>query len=313
MWSPLIRSVKTAARQWRGNRSSIRSSRWYSGRYGMRKMTGGYGTEDYSRSPSHTSYVHTPNPGGIISHSDPLASILSQPTLVIQRQIEYMNLFLGFEQANRYVLMDSMGNQLGWLLERDFGFTKAIMRQIYRLHRPFTVDLLDNYGNVLMTIKRPFSFINSHIKAFLPNVIDSRYPDGALIGESVQSWHLWRRRYNLFKASGDDAFDQFGAIDSGFLSWEFPVRAENGTILGAVSRNFVGFARELFTDTGIYVIRMDPLSFQGLEDLYYPVSEKGMTLDQKAVLLANAVSIDFDYFSRHSSGPGAGLMFWESE
>jgi hypothetical protein len=38
-----------------------------------------------------------------------------------------------------------------------------------------------------------------------------------------------------------------------------------------------------------------------------------MTLDQRAVMLATAVSIDFDYFNRHSSaggmpiwGPGAG-------
>ncbi|KAH3665960.1 hypothetical protein OGAPHI_004149 [Ogataea philodendri] len=300
-WSSPVTKTALLSRSFLRNRSLYTNSN-----RGMRKTTGTGSQNGYYGASQHNNYIYTENPGGIISHSDPLADILSQPTLVIQRQIEYMNLFLGFEQANKYVVMDSLGNQLGWLMERDLGFTNTILRQVYRLHRPFTVDMFDNAGNLLMTIRRPFSIVNSHIKTFLPSVVDPKYPDGALIGESVQSWHLWRRRYNLFKSAHEDSFDQFGAIDAGFLSWEFPVRAENGTILGAVSRNFVGFAREFFTDTGIYVIRMDPLSFQGLEDVYSPIANEGMTLDQKAILVANAVSIDFDYFSRHSSGPGGG-------
>ena len=36
---------------------------------------------------------------------------------------------------------------------------------------------------------------------------------------------------------------------------------------------------------------------------------RGMTLDERAVLLSAAVTIDFDYFSRHSSmGHGGGVM-----
>ena len=36
-------------------------------------------------------------------------------------------------------------------------------------------------------------------------------------------------------------------------------------------------------------------------------NDPGMTLDQRAVMLATAVTIDFDYFSR-KSGPGGGFM-----
>lgn len=254
--------------------------------------------------------IFTENPNGIIGTSDPVTQILNQPTLVIQRQIEFMNLFLGFEQANKYSVMDSMGNQLGWLIERDFGIGKAIMRQIYRLHRPFTVDLLDTSGNLLLTIKRRFSIINSHIKAILPNVRSPNDPDGVVVGESVQSWHLWRRRYDLFArgtgfAERDQTFMQYGKIDSGFLSWDFPVYNKNSEVVGDVSRNFGGLFREMFTDTGVYIVRMDPISFQGMEDYYGQISNRSLTLDQKAVMLANAVSIDFDYFSRHSSqSPG---------
>ena len=37
-------------------------------------------------------------------------------------------------------------------------------------------------------------------------------------------------------------------------------------------------------------------------------STPGMTLDQRAVMLAAAVSIDFDYFSRHSGSTSMGWM-----
>jgi len=250
---------------------------------------------------SFDSYSGTvPNPGGLLRETDGIARILNEPTIVIERQIEMMNMFLGFEQANQYVIMDALGNRIGYMSERDFGIGKMIMRQITRLHRPFVVDVFDNAGNPLMTIKRPFSFINSHIKAILPGFANE---EEGVIGESVQSWHLWRRRYNLFKANSHTEFDQFGAIDSGFLAFDFPVRDESGRVIGAVDRNWVGLGRELFTDTGVYIVRMDPASFAGMGDLYPKVAGP-LTLDQRAVLLANAVSVDFDYFSRHSNRGG---------
>lgn len=254
--------------------------------------------------------------GGIINENDAVFNILSQSTLIIERKIEYMNLFLGFEQANNYALYNSMGQQIGWLVERDFGLMKAIMRQIYRLHRPFIVDVLDLQGNHLLTIKRPFSFINSHIKAILPRSNSSNSNDdvdGTIVGESVQSWHLWRRRYNLFRKEDNDEgmFKQFGKIDSGFLRWEFPVFNKNGLINGAVSRDFSGLFREFLTDTGVYVLRMDPVSFRGVDMTEFgQVSGNCLTLDEKAVMLANAVSIDFDYFSRHSGAGGGGFLFF---
>lgn len=284
-----------------------------------------------------------------IQPQHPIATtILNEPTIVIERQIEMMNVFLGFEQANKYAILDVMGNKIGYMQERDFSFAKSIMRQIYRLHRPFTVDVFDNWGNVILTIRRPFSWINSHIKAFLPPATDveERYlhissnsqtavpasktfsdsstvptpqniseseSDGILVGESIQNWHLWRRRYELFNRdkNADGSFSEYGQIDAPFLSFDFPVLNEQGKVIASVDRNWVGFGRELFTDTGVYVVRFD--SQQSFEGVYPPemVGDSVLSLDQRAVLLANAVSIDFDYFSRHS-GHGGGLFSFGS-
>lgn len=109
-------------------------------------------------------------------------------------------------------------------------------------------------------------------------------------------------------------------------------------------RDFTGFARELFTDTGQYVVRFEgvdqnafpapesvalplptalstpalptyhnsvsapaPASSSGTTDLI-PLSVPQLTYDQRAVVLASAISIDFDYFSRMSSSGGMGGM-----
>lgn len=264
----------------------------------------GYGRSDQSseNDPYFRSYpsYQVSNPRGVLQRSDPVVDLLSRPSLVIERRLEMMNVFLGFEQANRYTIMDDNGAHLGYMEEEDFGITKAILRQIYRLHRPFSVRVMDRHGTHVMTIKRPFSFINSHIKAILP---DTHEENSMVIGETKQQWHLWRRRYNLFLQSSEDVYDQYGRVDAGFLSFEFPVTDANGVVIGCVDRNWVGIGRELFTDTGIYVVRMDPYAFSGLEDRFPKVGGP-MTLDQRAVLLGTAVSIDFDYFSRHSNHGG---------
>ncbi|CCD24359.1 Aim25p NDAI_0D00450 [Naumovozyma dairenensis CBS 421] len=252
-------------------------------------------------------------------------SFLNEPTILIERQIEMMNVFLGYEQSNKYIIMDVMGNRLGYMIEKDLSLWKSILRQFYKLHRPFTVDVFDNWNNLIMSIKRPFSWINSHIKTYVPreyehipsssetsgshSVLDEH--DGILIGETIQNWHLWRRRYELFQRSSkgqNEGMDQFGEIDAPFLSFEFPVLDSRGKIMASIDRNWVGLGREMFTDTGVYNLRFDSRqSFNGI----YPqesMSNQVLNLNQRAILLANAVSIDFDYFSRHSRHTGGGLL-----
>lgn len=261
----------------------------------------------FQGSPSNlrTVFEQPPNPNGIITRDDGIYDLLKEPTLVIEREIDFSNVIFGFEPQTRYKIMDSFGRQLGYMEEVGFGLMKAIGRQFYRLHRPFTINVYDNLGEIILRIKRPFSIINSHITCLLPG-IDA---DGKLmfetVGSSRQQWHLWRRRYNLFKLEDDhsDAFEQFGAIDAPFLAYDFAVKNEAGDVIGGVDRNWVGLGRELFTNAGVYIVRMDPASFAGLGHLYPSVAGP-LTLDQRAILLATAVSIDFDFFSRRSKGGG---------
>ncbi|GAB7347004.1 hypothetical protein MBLNU459_g3153t1 [Dothideomycetes sp. NU459] len=350
-----------------------------------------------NESPDLVAPVTIPNdPHGILNTSHPAISLLNNSSIVIQRQIEMMNVFLGFEQANRYVIMNGRGETIGYLAEQDHGLGNALARQAFRTHRSFTAHIFDRDEREVLRIHRPFSWISSRIRIYDPaSSMDSLSQSEALqgtsiqsavnqasnaqissiplsemriIGEAQQQWAPLRRKYNLFSyrpldppndepsvaklTSGDvpnteskaltisskpeqaieAGMAQFAHVNEPFLSWDFTLKNADDTTIGSVNRNFGGFAREIFTDTGAYALRMDSASLaQEPRHLISHTAQQGvqqqeraaeaeqaaqqqqqqqqlaMTLDQRAVMLATAVSIDFDYFSRHSSAAGGGL------
>jgi hypothetical protein len=181
--------------------------------------------------------------------------------------------------------------------------------------------------------------------------------DMRVVGEAQQRWAPLRRKYDLFmfhpnptadtemgakRISSDELsrqqqtqlvhssggqndggeYHQFAYVDEPFLSWDFSLRSADNRLIGSVNRNFAGFAREIFTDTGVYALRMDAatlaeereqqhlVSQTGQAPAAYTENYTGMTLDQRAVMLATAVSIDFDYFSRHSHAGGGFMPLW---
>ena len=312
------------------------------------------------------------DPHAVLKQTHPAMRLLDNSAIVIQRQLEMMNVLMGFEQANRYVIMDPHGNHIGYLAERDHGLGNAMARQMFKTHRSFTTHVFDREEKEVLRFHRPFSWINSRIRVYdavgkhggaytsstqlhgtstasvvnqtNSNVSSLDVGDMRIIGATEQEWAPLRRKYNMFLArnledaapgtpqiapgnlplsdskamtvaEGDNrevGMLQFARVDERFLSWDFSLMSEDGRLLGSVNRNFGGFAREIFTDTGVYALRMDAAALA--QETSHLVSQTeqadrgpGMTLDQRAVMLATAVSIDFDYFSRHS---GSGGMMW---
>lgn len=127
-------------------------------------------------------------------------------------------------------------------------------------------------------------------------------PNSPIVGESQQQWHPWRRKYNLFQARPDEVYSQFARIDGGFLAWDFWLKDRDDRLCATINRNFRGLGRELFTDTGQYVIRFDAagqeldipggstVKVQGQKIILPDRADEGLTLDQRAMTLATAVS-----------------------
>jgi hypothetical protein len=320
------------------------------------------------------------DPNSVLKQTHPAMRLLDNSSLIVQRQLEMMNVLMGFEQANRYVIMDPHGSHIGYLAEQEHGIGNAVARQMFKTHRSFTTHVFDRDEKEILRFHRPFSWISSRIRVYdavgqdggaytssatlqgtsaasivnqtSANVSSLALQDMRIIGAAEQEWAPLRRKYNLFLARNlDDAaapgtpqivsgdlpisnsksvavaegdtrevgMVQFARVDEPFLSWDFSLMSEDGRLAGSVNRNFGGFAREIFTDTGVYALRMDAaglanepshlVSKTGEQSRPSLEGYPGMTLDQRAVMLATAVSIDFDYFSRHSGSGGMWPMW----
>ncbi|KAG8529748.1 uncharacterized protein KY384_005229 [Bacidia gigantensis] len=325
--------------------------------------------------------VHVPeDPNGVLNEKHPAFGILANSSIVVTRQLELMDIMIGFEQANKYVIMDPQGQHIGFMAEKDLGMGNMMKRQFFSTHRSFETHVFDRHGKEVLRFHRPFSWISSRIGIYDPvkpgdyapsssTAVSPITPGGLstdinadaarisqlplsemqIIGEAQQQWAPLRRKYNLFihrnspdpstqqltsgtlplsnttalEPSSSEApnsggeYGQFAYVDERWLSWDFSLMSSDQKLLGSVNRNFKGFGREIFTDTGVYALRMDaaglaeePNHLISKTGQMQPAETPGMTLDQRAVMLATAVSIDFDYFSRKAGGGGLMGGMW---
>ncbi|CAN4092015.1 unnamed protein product [Withania somnifera] len=215
-----------------------------------------------------------------------VAPLLARSNLLITRDIEWANLMLGFEQENRYAVMDVCFPQspVGFIREQS----NLLARQLLRTRRPFVASVTDGLGNELFRVRRPFWWINSSIYAEI---------NGKEVGVVHRRWHLWRRIYDLYLGN-----KQFAVVENpGFWNWTFNLKDIDGKVLAQIDRDWRGFGFEIFTDAGQYVIR-----FGNADSSICPVTQieeldvaRPLSLSERAVAVALAISLDNDYFSRH--------------
>lgn len=196
--------------------------------------------------------VHIPeDPHAVLKETHPAMRLLDNSTLVVQRQLEMMNVLMGFEQANRYVIMDPLGNHVGYLAEQDHGVGSAVARQMFRTHRSFTTHVFDRGEKEILRFHRPFSWISSRIRVHDAIGDGTNYAHSValqgtsagsitnqtsasvsqlpldsmrLIGAAEQEWGLLRRKYNLFLAR------DLAALPSPSSSSEDPKQLASGDL-----------------------------------------------------------------------------------
>ena len=59
---------------------------------------------------------------------------------------------LGFEQANKYVIMDPKGGHIGYMAERELGMGNMMARQMFSTHRSFTTHVFDRQGKEVLRV-----------------------------------------------------------------------------------------------------------------------------------------------------------------
>jgi hypothetical protein len=92
--------------------------------------------------------------------------------LLVTRDIEWANLVLGFEQENRYIVVDVCYPEapVGSIREQS----NLLARQLLRTRRPFVASITDALGNELFRVRRPFWWLTSSIYAEIDGEVHLR-------------------------------------------------------------------------------------------------------------------------------------------
>ncbi|WOL04356.1 hypothetical protein Cni_G13077 [Canna indica] len=219
-----------------------------------------------------------------------LGDLLSRSNLVITRDIEWANIMFAFEQESRYVILDPYYPHpaAGFIQEKS----NIIFRQLLRGRRPFVAYIFDAMGKEIFRVRRPFWWINSTIYAEV---------NGKEVGVVHRRWHLWRRIYDLYLGN-----KQFAVVENpGFWNWTFTLKDEDENVLAQIDRDWRGLGLELFTDAGQYVIQFGNTGSNPITEAASRIQElqvaRPLSLSERAVALALAISLDNDYFSRNRS------------
>lgn len=61
----------------------------------------------------------------------------------------------GFEQANKYVILDAQGHHIGYIAEQESGMMKMMGRQWFGTHRPFVTHVLDKDQTEVLRVSYP--------------------------------------------------------------------------------------------------------------------------------------------------------------
>jgi len=200
--------------------------------------------------------------------------ITSGAQLVIKQKRELAELFLGFETRNQYLVFDQNGSPCGSIAEQGTGVAAFFKRMFLKSHRPFVIHVTDDSGKVILEFSRPFFFLFSDITV--------RVPNGPILGSAHRRFGIFFKKYDLRDANGAKFAELKSAI---FKIWTFAIRDKEGKEVARISKKWSGLLKEYFTDADNFMIEF---------------GNKNWTPQQRAVIFATSISVDFDFFENNN-------------
>lgn len=152
-----------------------------------------------------------------------------------------------FKAANSFDIFDpETKEQILQCSEDNLGFfTKMFRFTDYKRTTPFNMNVKDMNGNVLFTVKRGVSFFLSKVE-----VLDS---NGMRVGMFKQKFLSIGGKFEVLDASERSLCMLRGK----WTSWEFKFVSNDGKDFAAVTKQWGGLGKELFTSADNYVLEIN--------------------------------------------------------
>lgn len=197
-----------------------------------------------------------------------LATVVGSADALTVHQIkEWGEILTDWETRNRYEIVDPQGGRL-IAGELSGGFGGFVARSVLKNKRPFTIEVRDAQGVLLMTLRRPWRWFFSRLE-----VLDAH---GRPLGAVQQRFAVLRKRYDLEGPRGE----VFGQLQGPLLKpWTFNILHGEQPV-GAIRKQWSGLMKEAFSDADTFGIELGD----------------GLDANQRAVCVGATFLIDFMYF-----------------
>jgi hypothetical protein len=190
-----------------------------------------------------------------------------------QHALHWWEILFNWEQRNEYQVNDVRGREVVSFVEQGGGFLRALARVFLGSHRPFDIAVFTPWREVLFEMKRAFTWMFT--------VIEVRSVGGRPLGRVRRRFAWFNKVYDL----EDERGAVFARIRGPWWRiWTFHLFDAAGREVGALRKRWSGLAREMFTDADRFQLDLGRVAW---------------TPAQRAVLLAAAIAVDFDFFENN--------------
>lgn len=174
-------------------------------------------------------------------------TIFTEPVLVVSQKAKLI------EVNQEFAVYDQHGRQLGAVRQVGQSAAKKALRVLtkYDAFMTHKFQIVDTYGNVLMTLHRPAKFVKSKM------IVHG--PAGEELGQISQENAFGKIRFAL-----ESGGRQWGSINAeNWRAWNFSIQDHTGTEIARITKKWAGL-KAAFTTADNYVVQIhrpleDPL------------------------------------------------------
>uniref|UniRef100_A0A8D0GF32 Phospholipid scramblase n=1 Tax=Sphenodon punctatus TaxID=8508 RepID=A0A8D0GF32_SPHPU len=202
------------------------------------------------------------------------------PGLEYLSQVPFLFSLTGFETNNKYEIKNSLGQRVYFAAEEN----DCCTRNCCGPSRPFTLTIIDNVGQEVITLQRPLRCSACCCPCCLQE-LEVQAPPGTPVGYVIQNWHPILPKFTIQNEERMDMLKIVGpcVVCSCCSDVDFEVKSNDEmSVAGKISKQWTGFLREAFTDADHFGIQ-------------FPMD---LDVKMKAVMIGACFLIDFMYFEK---------------
>lgn len=169
-----------------------------------------------------------------------------------------------FKLTNAYRVYDKEGKEIGGIQQKMSGSRVMLALLVNKAMLPFSLDIVDETGAIVATIKRGWSFILSKII-----VLNG---EGKEIAYIKQKFSL-KPKFHIM----DMEERVIGRIEGDWLAWDFKIKDNQENNIGSISKKWNGLMKEVFTTADKYIASVSP---------------EVTDINQRIAVIATAITID---------------------